>query len=214
MKFFPISLLVLLPVLSQGLYFHIKEGEKKCFIEEIPDDTMVIAAYKVEVYDPNTMQYIISTNNMGMHVEVKDPQQKIFLSKTYSNEGRVVFTSQEPGEHVLCMASNASNWFGGNQLRIHLKIDVGEHTNDYEKISRREKLTELQLRIRQLLDQVDQISKEQKYQRYREERFRQTSDTTNSRVLYWFLGQLGILVVTGYWQAKHLQSFFEAKKIV
>ena len=25
-----------------GLYFHIGETEKKCFIEEIPDETMVI----------------------------------------------------------------------------------------------------------------------------------------------------------------------------
>jgi len=28
--------------LSWGLYFHIGETEKKCFIEDIPDDTMVV----------------------------------------------------------------------------------------------------------------------------------------------------------------------------
>ena len=28
--------------LAQGLYFHMGETEKKCFIEEIPDETMVI----------------------------------------------------------------------------------------------------------------------------------------------------------------------------
>ena len=27
--------------LSNGLYFHIAETERKCFIEEIPDETMV-----------------------------------------------------------------------------------------------------------------------------------------------------------------------------
>ena len=32
---------VALPV-AQGLYFHIAETERKCFIEEIPDETMVI----------------------------------------------------------------------------------------------------------------------------------------------------------------------------
>ena len=32
--------LALLP-LSSGLYFHIGETERKCFIEEIPDETMV-----------------------------------------------------------------------------------------------------------------------------------------------------------------------------
>lgn len=28
-----------------ALYFHIGETEKKCFIEEIPDETMIIGTY-------------------------------------------------------------------------------------------------------------------------------------------------------------------------
>jgi len=42
---------------------------------------------------------------------------------------------------------------------------VGEQANDYQEIAAKDKLSELQLRVRQLLDQVDQISKEQTYQR-------------------------------------------------
>jgi hypothetical protein len=42
---------------------------------------------------------------------------------------------------------------------------VGEHAVDYNELAGKEKLTELQLRVRQLLDQVEQISKEQNYQR-------------------------------------------------
>lgn len=34
--------LFLLFDLTSALYFHIAEGERKCFIEEIPDDTTVI----------------------------------------------------------------------------------------------------------------------------------------------------------------------------
>lgn len=33
---------------SCGLYFHIGETEKKCFIEEIPDETMVIGKLAAE----------------------------------------------------------------------------------------------------------------------------------------------------------------------
>lgn len=49
-----------------------------------------------------------------------------------------------------------------------MDIQVGEHANDYQEIAAKDKLTELQLRIRQLLDQVEQISKEQNYQRVSE----------------------------------------------
>lgn len=178
--------------------------------------------------------------------------------------------------------------------RVHLDIQVGEHANNYAEIAAKDKLTELQLRVRQLVEQVDQIQKEQNYQRvshctyqilshcrqmwwvqevfswrsrwynrvgvnreqeqhkksvikkeqnrdgclcltgsilwsgnthhlsalsslpsqYREERFRQTSESTNQRVLWWSIVQTLILVAIGIWQMRHLKSFFEAKKLV
>jgi len=49
---------------------------------------------------------------------------------------------------------------------------------------------------------------------YREERFRETSESTNQRVLWWAIAQTAILIVTGMWQMRHLRSFFEAKKLV
>ena len=38
--YYLLSFLMLLPF-SSALYFHIGETERKCFIEEIPDETMV-----------------------------------------------------------------------------------------------------------------------------------------------------------------------------
>ena len=49
--------------------------------------------------------------------------------------------------------------------RVHFDIQVGEHAIDYANVAQKEKLTELQLRVRQLLDQVEGITKEQNYQR-------------------------------------------------
>ena len=52
--------------------------------------------------------------------------------------------------------------------RVHLDINVGEHAINYADVAQKEKLSELQLRVRQLLDQVEQITKEQNYQRVSE----------------------------------------------
>ena len=100
-----------------------------------------------------------------MHVEVRDPEDKIILSKVYSSEGKWTFTSHTPGEHVICLYTNSTKWFSGTQLRVHLDIQVGEHAINYADVAQKEKLSELQLRVRQLLDQVEQITKEQNYQR-------------------------------------------------
>ncbi|XP_041476474.1 transmembrane emp24 domain-containing protein 4-like [Lytechinus pictus] len=209
-------LFILAIVPAWSLYFHIGETEKKCFIEEIPDETMVIGNYKIQIFDKNKNDFLPSSPGIGMHVEVRDPEDKMILSKMYSSSGRFTFTSHTPGEHTLCLYSNSTKWsmFGASKLRIHLDIEVGEHANDYKEIAEKDKLTELQLRVRQLLDQVEQVKKEQNYQRYREERFRQTSESTNQRVLWWSIAQTVILLVTGFWQMRHLKGFFEAKKLV
>ncbi|CAB0033537.1 unnamed protein product [Trichogramma brassicae] len=199
---------------TSALYFHISESERKCFIEEIPDETTVIVNYKVELYDPRSQGFMPSSPGIGMHVEVRDPDDKVVLSRVYSSEGMISFTSHTPGEHVICLYSNSTAWFSGGQLRVHLDIQVGEQAIDYANVAQKEKLTELQLRIKQLMDQVVQITKEQSYQRYREERFRQTSESTNKRVLWWSVAQTVILVGMGIGQMRHLKKFFEAKKLV
>jgi hypothetical protein len=201
---------------SYGLYFHMGETEKKCFIEEIPDETMVTGKYRTQLYDDSSNDYMPASPGIGMHVEVLDPESKVVLSKFYASEGRFTFTSHTPGEHHICLHTNSTRWslFAGGRLRVHLEILVGEHANDYAQIAAKDKLTELQLRMRQLLDQIDQITKEQAYQRYREERFRSTSESTNQRVLWWALLQTVVLLSTGFWQMRHLKGFFEAKKLV
>ena len=148
-----------------SLYFHIQEGERKCFIEEIPDDTLIVGNYKCQLFDPNTNTFAPSSPGVGMHVEIRDPEDKQILSKVYSSEGKFSFTSHSPGEHVICLYSNSSRWFAGSQLRVHLDIQVGEHAVDYANVAHKEKLSELQVRIRQLLDQVALTSLSTHYSR-------------------------------------------------
>jgi len=73
-----------------------------------------VVNYKVELYDPKSGGFM--TSGIGMHVEVKDPDDKPILSRVYSSEGRISFTSHTPGEHVICLYSNSTAWFSGTQL--------------------------------------------------------------------------------------------------
>ena len=38
-------------VIANCLYFEITEKDRKCFIEELPDDTQMIGKYLVQVFD-------------------------------------------------------------------------------------------------------------------------------------------------------------------
>ena len=113
---------LLLPALS--LYFHIQEKEEKCFIEEIPTETPVIGAYKIETFDIKQQVWVAADESIGMHVTIKGPDRNLIQSKDFTSEGRFSFTSNYPGEHSICLRSTTDQWFGGTKLRVHLDIQV------------------------------------------------------------------------------------------
>lgn len=41
--------------------------------------------YKVEVFDRNQNQYVPTMTGLGMHVEVRDPEHKIVMSRVRKN---------------------------------------------------------------------------------------------------------------------------------
>eukprot|EP00124_Ichthyophonus_hoferi_P003744 Ihof_evm8s346 gene=Ihof_evmTU8s346 len=186
------ALAVLLPD-ANGLYFIMNRGDRRCFIEEVPEETIVQGKYKLEMLDPETQNFV-ERAELGIDVKIKNSEDEEIMNKFYKDSpGHFAFTSRVPGEHVICLHTSPG-YPRGFQLRVHLDFLLGESANDYGEIKRKEKLDEIQLRLRQLTDQVDQISKEQQYQRVREMRFRETSESTGSRVLYWSAIQLCILL--------------------
>lgn len=44
--------------------------------------------------------------------------------------------------------------------------------------------------------------------------FRDQSELTNSRVVWWTILQILVLGVTCFWQMRHLKQFFVSKKLV
>ena len=46
--------ILILASFASALYFEISERDKKCFIEELPDDTQMIGKYLVQVFDKQT----------------------------------------------------------------------------------------------------------------------------------------------------------------
>ncbi|XP_058594830.1 transmembrane emp24 domain-containing protein 9-like isoform X2 [Neofelis nebulosa] len=202
----PLLLGQLLALMGPGdaFYLEVRELEEKCFIQEIPDGTVVIGNYKTELYDPAMEKYQPSPQWINLFVFVKDPENKNLLARQYGPQGSFTFTSQSPGEHQICLHLESIRFalFYDGKLAIHLDMQLGERTNDYVEFAAKDKLTQLHLRVQQLVEQ------------WREERFRQTSESTNQRVLWWSILQTFILVATGVWQMQHLKSFFKAKKLV
>ncbi|XP_074643702.1 transmembrane emp24 domain-containing protein 9-like [Tubulanus polymorphus] len=113
-----------------GLYFHIDETDKKCFIEVIPEETVIVGNFKSEIYYAATSTFLPASPGLGIYILVKDPQNKELFSGTYPGEGRFTFTSYSPGQHQICLNRYSSAWYGDGMIRVHLDIQVDEHAND------------------------------------------------------------------------------------
>ncbi|XP_062964918.1 transmembrane emp24 domain-containing protein 11-like [Cynocephalus volans] len=202
--------------LSAAFYFHIGEREEKCVIEDIPSDTVITGTFKIQQWDIGRHDFLESAPGLGMFVKVTTYSDEVLLSKLYGPQGTFYFTSDSPGEHIICLRSNSTRpmSFGGRKLRIHLDIRIGEHDLDAAIAQAKDKVNEVAFKLEHLIEQIEQIVKEQNYQRDREENFRMTSEDTNSSVLWWAVAQTLIFTSVGIFQMKYLKDFFVAKKLV
>ena len=133
-------LLLLLWFAARGgaLYFHIGETEKKCFIEEIPDETMVIGNYRTQLYDKQREEYQPATPGLGMFVEVKDPEDKVSRPRRVPHPPpRFALGRQIKQALVLPLIVSGcaklvkkkkqkkNSWYYGKNLRFHSSQTLG-----------------------------------------------------------------------------------------
>jgi hypothetical protein len=122
-------------------------------------------------------------------------------------EGRFTFTSHEAGDHTICVATNASKsstWFSsGSHVRLYLDVVVGSTKPDVEHD--RSHVSMLAGKVRELNAKLEEIRREQQYQRERESDFRDLSEATNSKAVWYSIMQIGTLLATCIWQLRHLK---------
>jgi len=205
---------LLLP--TSAVYVILTEGQKRCLIEEVPKDTLIVARWKAEELHPNaeTLSQRQQEPRLGVKITVKDPFKNVVSTKDGLMEGRYAFTSTIGGEYEVCFQTNEIRWFGSSQTKLTIDLESGANAVDYEEIAQLEHLTALQMEVRKLNDQVHEILKEQNYLKEREIEARDESEKTNSGVIWWSIAETALLVVSGFWQIRHLKNFFRQKKLV
>ena len=68
--------------------------------------------------------------------------------------------------------------------------------------------------VRQMSELLNQVRDEQGYIVIRERTHRNTAESTNARVKWWSIFQLGVLIGEGIFQVWWLKRFFEVKSLL
>ncbi|SAM03987.1 hypothetical protein [Absidia glauca] len=175
---------------ADALYFYLEGSEKKCFLEELPKETMVTGTYTSEQWSDTQHRWIVN-EQVKIDISVEEiPQGNMVVSRQGGAKGRFTFTSAESGDHSICLSPAPASWFDSTRT-VYLARKVHE-----------------------LNERVQDIRREQLSQREREIEFRDQSELTNSRVVWWTVLQLIVLGVVCVWQMRHFKSFFVSKKLV
>ncbi|KAG6908436.1 hypothetical protein DXG01_004661 [Tephrocybe rancida] len=207
----PLVLLLCLAVsTAHALHFYLDANQKRCFIEELPTDTVVEGSYRAVEWSEGSQTYE-TNSDLGIIVEVVETTTYDTLVKTTGPpEGKFTFTSHDAGDHSICLSTKFTSWFSHTHIRLYLDIVVGTTKPDIEHD--RTHVSGLASKVRDLNSKLEDIRREQQYQREREAGYRDLSEATNSRAVWYSLAQILVLVGTCTWQLRHLKRFFEDRK--
>jgi p24 family protein alpha len=139
----------------------------------------------------------------------EEPSGHVVVKTNGPLDGKFTFTSHESGDHAICLSTNYATWFSHTHLRIAIDIVVGTTRPDVEKD--RSHISELAGKVRDLNIKIEDIRREQQYQREREQDFRDLSEHTNARAVWYSLAQIGVLIFTCAWQMRHLKVSFASR---
>jgi len=191
-------------------WFNLDEGARRCFIEEIPADMLIVGRY-ANLDWPLLRQ---SDAMNSIYIEVRDPQNNLIMEHDTIESGQIGFTSNVAGEHQICIIASTSTMYGQpKQFRFQMLLDQGEQAHDYASIAKAEHLSAIEVEVRKLNDKIRTIRNEIAYQKTREAEFRDTSESVNVSVVYWSIIQTVTLLGAGLTQLYLLTRFFKSKKL-
>jgi len=201
-----LAVLAALVVQAVSISFDLPSGKVKCFSEDVPENTLVVGDYKADIIPAGQ-------NRMPVEVQVSDPMEKVLYTQDDVSTGRFAFTSSVAGDYIVCFHNKGLSEFQ-TQRRAMLDLKHGIDAKDYTQVMKSEHLTEVQFLLEQMQHRTAIIRDDFVNHKFREEKLRDTTEKTCSRVVWFALFTMCVVVVTGFFQSLHLQNFFKRKKII
>lgn len=173
---------------------------KECFFENLKSQDELSVSFQVGDRDKD------ATEQLHCDFWVQSPSGKILKSLTDASHASVQIKAEENGKHIYCFSNEDSNMQTKDvSFNVHgvVYVDVNDNSGD-----------NLESSIRKLLELVYDVKNEQNYIVVRERTHRNTAESTNSRVKYWSVIQLIVIIANSLFQVFYLKRFFEVKSAV
>ena len=186
---------------------------EKCFVEELPERTVLLVKYQSEMIDTKSRQQVLNIP-FNVLVTVRDPQGHTVLRQQGKPASKIFLTAAVDGEHTICVQGMPTQHVPNTAVNFSLEIFIGDERDPRITAPIEVHLHDLSQAIAENNNLLASIAVEQKLQREREAEFRAVSESVASMTFWFAAFQTVVLVGTVAYQARHLQRFFQYKKIV
>lgn len=88
---------------SSAAHFYLTEGYEKCFVIDVPEQTVVLGDYNLVDVPPSDQL------DQGVNFKISDPDGNIISQKLVRGEGKFSFTSQARGQHRVCLLATSTS---------------------------------------------------------------------------------------------------------
>merc|ERR1712000_673687 len=172
---------------------------RECFHEELHKDDKMTVTFQVGDREFG------GSGNLDIDFYITDPVGYETQMNTVSS-GDYSFEARMDGQYIYCFSNE--HWSANSKevsFNVHGIVYVPESEAPQDPLEKE---------VRQLSELLDQVKDEQAYIVVRERTHRNTAESTNSRVKWWSIFQLGVLIGEGVFQVWWLKRFFEVKRVV
>ncbi|KAI8877659.1 hypothetical protein K501DRAFT_229863, partial [Backusella circina FSU 941] len=180
-----------------ALTTEIAPGTTDCYFEEL------------EVGEKITLSYQVGDeHDFGINFWLTDPSGDTIKSTVKVPTDMHAVTANIEGRYTFCF----SNEFSTSHSQL---VTFNVHEN-FQKIhdTITESTNPLEKEIAELAESIFNVKAQQEYIVFRERQHRDTAESTNSRVKWWSIAQLGLLISVCFWQVYYLKRFFEVRRVV
>ncbi|PBP27039.1 Supernatant protein factor (SPF) [Diplocarpon rosae] len=171
---------------------------RECFYEMLHKDDKMTVTFQVGDREFG------SAGNLHVDFWIQNPTGAYETNEQSVSNGDHSFTAQHDGKYVYCFSN--MHWSASSKevsFNVHGIVYVPEAEAPSDP---------LEAEVRLLSELLAQVRDEHSYIVLRERIHRNTAESTNARVKWWSLFQMGVLVGEGIFQVWWLKRFFEVGK--
>lgn len=173
---------------------------RECFHEMLHKDDKMTVTFQVGDREFG------GAGNLHIDFWIQNPAGGYEAHQRSVSNGDHSFTAMHDGKFLYCFSNE--HWSASSKdvsFNVHGIVYVPEAEAPSDP---------LEAEVRQLSELLSQVKDEQSYIVLRERTHRNTAESTNARVKWWSIFQMGVLVGEGIFQVWWLKRFFEVKRVV